>query len=419
MYKKRHVQERLKLLAKNFKVVLVVGPRQIGKTTLLQNMFPGTPFVSFELADLVEKAQRDPKVFLETYPSPTIFDEVQYAPNLLGRIKAVVDTRPEKGQYFLTGSQNLSMLKGVAESMAGRVGILDLTAMSLHEQYETFSFVDGEERPENWLARYIANPSWRDLAFSFDGVLGDRGVTQALWRGGVPDVTVIDERLVTDYFDSYLRTYIDRDVRISDSVSSLANFSFFIRLVGALSGHEINFTQLGREIGIERRTAQLWLQQLQRGYLWHNVPSYTRNAVNKVVKRGKGYLFDTGLAAYLQRIDSPQGVASHPNFGALFETYCFNMIRQLMGSMNGKPGIYYWRTTRQTEVDFILEMNGKLYPIEVKLKSRPNGYDARGIQAFQRAYPNESQLGLILHAGTDCYRAADTVLCLPYNALMR
>lgn len=420
MYKHRYIEEEIRFLAEHAKVVLLVGPRQVGKSTLLKNLFPDYPIVTFNPEHDVLNARKDPQYFLDQFKGPVILDEIQFAPELLAYLKIKVDESEAKGQYFLTGSQNLSVLRSVAESMAGRVMIVRLTPMMAYEIEERFEMTASGPSPRHWLECYLEDPAL--VHGQAAGLMTGFTTTQALWRGGYPGIMDMPERVLSHFFDSYLETYVSRDIRTQAGVEQIEKFRHFVALLAALSAQEINYSQLGREITSHRDTAERWLDMVRATYLWRDIAPYTGNTIKRVTTKNKGYFVDTGLACFLLRIADPLQLLGHPMHGALFETYVSNMIFSVLNTLSFQPGVYHWRTGGGAEVDIILEKGNSLYPIEIKAGSSLSRHDARGIKAFCETYAESGKKimpGLIVYAGSDCYWLDRNVLAVPWNLVMK
>jgi len=416
-YKLRHLHERAKFLSQHFKIILITGARQVGKSTLLKNLFPSMPIITFDRITDVHGARSNPDLFIKVQPSPIILDEVQYVPELFGSIKRTVDESDEMGQYFLTGSHNLGMLKAAAESMAGRVGILDLEHFSPFEEFETFTFTDHRQSPPSWLEFYLERSA--ELVKNFAGVADFYSPVHAVWRGGFPALMGKPEQYFTSYFSSYLQTYVSRDAIYADPSTAAPQFDRFLKIMAVLTAQEINYAHFGRELGLKQKEVLAWEHVLKQTYQWREIPAYIPNALERVSKRGKGYFTDTGLACYLQGIRDPLTLLNHPQFGHLFETYCVNLVHKLITGLDSQPFVYHWRVLAGSEVDLLLHMNGKLYPIEIKATDSPSKFDARGILALRERFGDIVQHGIVLHAGSGCYALHEHVTALPYNALMK
>lgn len=410
-YLPRHAESKLRRLAAHFKVVLVTGARQVGKTTLLRHVFPKLKSVVFDPAIDRYDARRDPDLFLDNFPAPLILDEVQYAPELLAAIKRRVDESDAPGQYFLSGSQNLGVLRTVAESLAGRVGILRLDAMTPYE-------LAGRGDSPGWLGAYLDRPD--TLPDRFSGTLNSaRTLTRTLWRGALPGMLDKTDDLAADFFSAYVQTYVERDVRVVENIREVAVFGRFLGLAGAHTAQEINTSEFGRELEVMPATARRWLDLLTQTFQWLELPAYHGRAVKRLTGRQKGYLRDTGVACWLQRVSSPDALAASPLLGALFETSVVNAVHAQFVTVNTPPQAYHWRTGAGAEVDLVLERDGKLYPIEVKCKTHLAREDTRGLRAFRETYPRAQIMrGLILYAGPECRRVDENTTALPWNALL-
>lgn len=408
-YKPRQIEKRLRSFAEHFKAVLVSGARQVGKSTLLAYMFPGVKSVTFDPVQDIYGARRDPDLFLDSFPAPLVLDEIQYAPELLPALKRRADAGSRPGQYFLSGSQQLALLRDVTESMAGRVGILQLGPMTPYEALGA-----GGEQP--WIERYLQEPG--DPAKIADGRLpGGEGLTRRLWRGAMPGVLDMPDELTPDYYRSYVETYVERDIRRQGEIRDLPEFGRFLGIAGAATAQEINFAHIGREIGVSPGTARNWLDMLSACYQWRELPAYSGNAVKRVSGKRKGYILDSGLVCWLQRISSPEALAASPLLGAVFETFVVSFILSQTAMMPMPPQAWHWRATSGAEVDLVLERDGKLFPIEIKCKHALNGHDSRGLLSFRAAYPGKAMPGLIVYAGAEVYRVSDYVTAVPWDAL--
>ncbi len=409
-YRPRHAERKLDQLASFFKVVLVTGARQVGKSTLLEHVFPKHHVVVFDPIQDLYGAREDPDLFLDNFPPPLLLDEIQYAPELLPALKRRVDRTEESGQYLLTGSQNLAVLRTVAESMAGRVGILSLEGMTAAEMTDA-------GRRSGWLSSYVEDP---ESLLDLEPEAAQDSPARRIWRGSLPGLLDAPDTIVPDYFRSYVQTYVDRDVRSMEDIRQLADFDRFLGLAAALTAQEINASQFGRDVGVSPSTARRWLDLLAHTYQWRELPPYHGNTIKRLSKKGKGYLCDTGLAAYLQRVSSPQALAVSPLLGPLFETWAVNEIHAQFVQFDVPPLAHHWRTAGGAEVDLILERDGALYPIEIKCKSHLSGHDTRGLHAFRATYPRQDvRTGLIVYAGNECYRVNPNTIAVPWSGVVK
>ena len=408
-YKKRIAENRVQEFAKLFKIIFLVGARQVGKSSLLAHLFPDLKTFVFDPLQDLYNVRQNPDLFLSNFPGPLILDEIQFVPELLPSLKRLSDLSEAKGQYFLTGSQQLSILKSVAESLAGRVVILPLSPMTPHEMYATF------EPQKNWFLNYLQNPE--KMSISVERLSGLPRRLEVIWRGGMPGAIGLPQEALPAYFSSYIQTYVERDVRILENIEDFATFGRFLGLLGALTSQEINVSHLGRELGVVPKTAERWLRLLTYTYQWYELPAFHGNAVKRIIMKPKGIISDTGIACFLQRISSPDALGMSLLQGAMFESFCFNMLRGFCSALPMMPNFYHWRTGSGAEVDIIIELNGWLYPIEVKSATNVTGHDARGIMAFRETYPQLNiATGIILYAGDICYPVTEHVIAMPWDA---
>lgn len=408
-YRPRINEDHIKDFSKLFKIIFLVGARQVGKSTLLAHLFPQYKSFVFDPIQDLFNARKNPDLFLKDFKPSLILDEIQFVPELLASLKRFVDLSDAKGQYFLTGSQQLSILKSVSESLAGRVVIIPITPMTPHEMYATF------DKQQNWFLQYLKNP---ETFFQTQRTTISIEPTriEAIWRGGMPGTIDLPNSALGAYFSSYIQTYVERDVRLLENIEDLSNFGRFISLVAALTSQEINYSQLGRELGISPKTAERWLRLLVHTYQWTELQPFHMNAIKRLSLKPKGIITDTGLACYLQRISSPEALATSPMHGAFFESYCFNMIKGFCTALQTMPNFYHWRTLAGAEVDIIVELDGTFYPIEVKTATTISKNDIRGISAFRETYPQlRIANGIVIYTGDECHRITNDVIAVPWN----
>ncbi len=407
-YYHRHIEDKFRQYARYFKAVLVTGARQVGKSTLLQHLLPDAKSFVFDPVQDLYGARQDPDLFLDTHPPPLVLDEIQFVPELLPALKRRMDLNESPGQYFLSGSQNLAVLRSAAESMAGRVGVLNLAGMT---PYEMFGKAQGA-----WLNSYLSSP--KGICIKTTGLFTSPPLVEVLWRGSMPGCLDMPNEIIPAYFQSYIQTYVERDIRLLENIKELTSFDKFLGLSAALCGQEINGSQLGREIGITPATARRWLDLLANTYQWLELFPYHGNTIKRISGKRKGYWCDTGLACYLQRISSPDALAVNPLLGSLFESWAVNNLQRVSALLPTPPHLYHWRTTGGAEVDLVMELDGRLFPIEMKCKTNLNRHDTRGLRAFRETYGEEKVApGLIVYAGQDCYQLNEFTTAIPWQAL--
>jgi predicted AAA+ superfamily ATPase len=409
-YKARHLEQRVLSAAKVFKVVLILGARQVGKSTLLRHLYSSAESFLFDSILDPYKAKHDPDLFLDLHPAPLVLDEVQFVPALLSAIKRRVDQNSKPGQYLLTGSQNLNVLKTVSETMTGRVALVHMEGMTLLERA-------GLGDHDSWLNRYLNLPD--QFIQSRPSFIPDLpSLPEVIWRGSLPQAFDFSKNELSSFFSSYIQTYVERDLRLVEKIEDLHRFGEFLALLSALSAHEINYTQLGREIGVTPQTSKRWLFALGASYQWREILPLHNNTIKRISEKRKGFLTDSGIACHLLRIHSPEDLALHPSLGALFETWIVNHIHQLFSTCSHTPGVYHWRTHSGAEIDLILELNGTYFPIEIKCSRNLSSHDLRSFKAFREAHPNKKTgPNLIIYAGEESYLLDRETMVLSWKAL--
>ena len=403
-YIRRSLEPVLKQAVREFPAVVLTGPRQSGKTTLLQHVFGQQHrYVSLDLPDVRAAAAEDPRGFLELYPPPVIFDEVQHAPHLLPYIKAKVDAhRNRKGQYLLTGSQNLLLAEKVTESLAGRAAMLRLLPLSRRE-------AEGQPNaPLAWERKGIAPSS---------GSHGFGELWKSFIRGGYPELAVQPDRDAFLWQASYIQTYLERDVRTLRQVGDLTQYQNFLRVLAARSAQLINLTDVARDLGVAVNTVKAWLSVLEATYQVVIVRPYFASVGKRLVKTPKVYFTDVGTLCYLAGLKDPEHAAAGPMGGAIFETAVLSEIVRTLTHRGMDPRVYFWRTMAGTEVDFVVETNEGLVPIEVKLSGTPRPAMAASVRLFQRDLADEATPGYVVHPGDIQLPLGPGVTAMPFADL--
>lgn len=347
--------------AKEYPIVLVTGPRQVGKTTMLQKMMEGTDRGYVSLDDLNERnlAKTDPQLFLELHKPPVLIDEVQYAPEIFTYIKIHVDSHHEAGAFWLTGSQVFKLMKGVQESLAGRVAVLSMTTLSQAE-------ISGVQASPLCVALPELQTRAKDRKEMDAGELFER-----IFRGSMPGVVSGQITNSKIFYSSYLSTYIERDVKgLSDAIDSLKFFRF-ITAVAARCSQMLNISDIAQDADINQKQAKNWIHILETlGIIFYLHP-YSNNLLKRLVKTPKLYFYDTGLVCYLTKWTSAAVLESGAMNGAILENYVVSEIAKTYLNSGLEPAMYYYRDKDSKEIDVVLEQNGELNPIEIKKTSNP------------------------------------------------
>ena len=402
-YIPRAAEGAVRRAAREFPVVVLTGPRQSGKTTLLKHLFARSHgYCSLELPDVRAAAASDPRGFLAMHPPPVIFDEIQHAPGLLPYIKEVVDARRDRpGQFILSGSQNLLVAQGVTESLAGRVAVLKLLPLSYRE-------IAGVPRaPLPW------EPGRRRAREPM--ALGD--LWQSFLRGGYPELVANPARDLSLWHASYVQTYLERDVRSVRQVGDLSQFQIFLRALAARAAQLLNLTELSRDLGIAVNTVKAWLSVLEATYQVIILRPYFQNVGKRLVKTPKLYFADLGTLCYLAGLRDPDHAMAGPMGGALIENAVLIELIRTLTHRGQEPQAYFWRTAAGVEVDFVLDTGTSLVPIEAKLSTTPNPAMARGISAFRSDFGDRVAKGYVIHPGDTRLPLGPDAIALPFGEL--
>ena len=362
-YIRRSIEDIILKSEKTFKSILVTGARQTGKSTVLQKLFPEKKYVPVDDPFIEEQAVEQPEMFMMLNPPPVIYDEVQRAPNLFRYIKIKCDESDERGLFCLSGSQPLELMEGVSESLSGRIGIIELSGLSMREIKG-----DSFNRPFVPTMEYVQERS--KSVKSFDNIW------EIIHRGGYPELQnpEVDWSV---FYSSYIKTYLERDVRSLSAVQNLDDFRKFMIAVAARTGQMINYANIADEVGKDQSTIKRWLSVLEASGIIYFLEPFSSSVLKKAIKTPKVYFRDTGLAAYLTRWLTPETLANGAMSGAFFETF---VISEILKSYSNRGIDYrycvsYYRgrdkkKTSENEIDLIIEENGTLYPVEIKRSSK-------------------------------------------------
>ena len=362
VYIKRTLEKSIMDISEDYSCLLLIGPRQVGKTTVLEHLMKGTKRQKVTLDDAENRrlAKSDPALFLELHPAPVMIDEVQYAPELFSYIKINVDNGAAPGSYWLTGSQAFQLMELAQETLAGRTAIIHMSALSQSELYG-----DGAAMPLSLNLNKL-NDRKGHLASCNTIQLYER-----IWNGGMPGHRSGRYRDRDVFYSSYIQTYINRDV--TDMIPGVDKLFFadFIRAAACRVGQMLNVHDIGRDVGVSDDTARRWLQVLEKSEVVFFLRPYSNNLLKRTVKTPKMYFFDTGLVAYLTRYSSPEILMNGAINGAILENYAVAEIRKTWHNSAKECMFHYYRDKDTNEIDMVIETDGELHPLEIKKSTNP------------------------------------------------
>lgn len=392
MYIKRVIEKTIKKMVNEFPVIVISGARQVGKSTMLQMIKEDNMnYVTLDDLDARNLALSDPKYFLEQYSYPLLIDEIQYAPNLLPYIKMIVDDEKfkalknntqVKSLFWLTGSQQFKVMKDVSESLAGRVGVLNLYSLSNCEinNYDSTLFI----------------PKIEELKKKENIVHCDsKEIFERIYNGGMPSIaTGAIER--NNYFSSYINTYIERDVKQLLNVGKTIEFYNFMQYIAVRTAQELNYSTIAKEIGVDSKTIKNWISILESSGIIYLLQPFSSNLSNRIIKAPKLYFMDTGLCSYLAKYPNPETLEIGALSGAIFETFVVSeMIKNFTShGLDPKMNLYYYRDKDQKEVDLLFIEGDTIYPIEIKKGISPNNPDKNF--AVLNKYSNDVATGIVI-----------------------
>ncbi|MBR1604571.1 MAG: ATP-binding protein [Alphaproteobacteria bacterium] len=407
MYIKRTIEKEILKLSSFFPVVFIGGPRQVGKTTVFENCEEKPRLkVSLDIPSIRELAKSDPKAFFDKYPAPVLIDEVQYAPELFSYIKAIVDEKKQNGLFWLTGSQQFHLMKNVTESLAGRVGILTLEGLSQNEKSS-----HPDVQPFLPTLEYIKTKEKNAIETTLPKIY------EMVWKGSYPKLYQADNDFWSVYYDSYIQTYLERDVKSLTSVQNELDFLKFMKILAARTSQELEYSSIADEIGISVPTVKSWLSILATTGVIYLLEPYYTNISKRLIKSPKIHFLDTGLACYLTGWNSPETLENGAMAGNMLESYVFSEILKSYWHNGKRPNIYYYRDKDKREIDILIEENGVLYPIEVKKKSNPDKGDIRAFKVIENVLKQKCGEGAVVCMANTYMPLSENVTIVPVGYL--
>jgi hypothetical protein len=377
-YIRRHLSKSLEKAKNTFPSVLVTGARQVGKSTLLKQTFSNVPFISLDDFTVLDKLKDDPMYLVRENAPPIIFDEVQYAPTMFRSIKLEIDKDRRNGMYFMTGSQAFALMKGVSESLAGRVAIFDLLGLSERE-------INGDDFDQPFLPTEEYFASRKPKCASVDLPK----IWERIHRGSMPELYANKDVDWTTFYREYFKAYIERDVRALEQVGDEIAFAKFVTALAARTGELLNMASISKDIGISQPTVKKWLSVLQASNIVTLLQPFSLNAKTRIAKTPKVYFNDTGLVCYLCSWNSPDALKNGAQAGNIFETYVVaEVMKSYYNAGRDTRNIFYYRDNH-CEIDLIFWQDGTLYPVEIKKTTTPNPKDIKHFAVLQNAFPTQ------------------------------
>ena len=370
--------ELLKLTAQ-FKAVAVTGPRQSGKTTLVRAVFPDKPYVNLENPDFRRFAIEDPRGFLSNYPEGAILDEIQRTPEIFSYLQQILDEQNKPGMFVLTGSNNFLLQDNISQSLAGRVGYLFLLPLSLSE-------INSREKAD-----------------------------MLIYKGGYPELYNLDSD-ISKFYHNYIRTYIERDVRMIKNIADLFAFEKFVRLCAGRIGQLLNLSNLATETGVDVKTISSWLSVLETSFIVFRLQPFYQNFNKRIVKMPKLYFYDTGLASALLGMDNPSQLILNPYRGSLFENLIVVEMLKRRFNAGKRNNLFFWRDNTGNEIDLLIDKNNEIIPVEIKSGQTISSDSFKGLEYWQKLQKTESTCYLV-YAGDFSQQRSNGIRVVPFHQL--
>lgn len=365
---KRNIAKKILAYYKQYPIISLTGPRQSGKTTLVKKIFPKKPYVNLEDLENREFALSDPKGFLSQYGDGAIIDEVQRVPELMSYLQVAVDEKKKNGLYILTGSQNFLLMENISQSLAGRTAIFNLLPFSLSE------------------------------LFSAKLKFGKTKIDDLLFKGFYPKL--FDQKVdAIGYYANYVKTYIERDVRLIKNISNLSVFKRFLNLCAARTGQLLNISSLAEDCGINQKTAQSWLSILEASFVIYFLHPHYKNYGKRVIKMPRIYFYDTGLLCSLLGLTDQKQLKNHYLKGSIFESFVISEFVKYQYNQGMEPNVYFWRNKTGNEIDLLIEAPHKIIPIEIKSGQTISNDYFRGLKYYNNLSRGNSKNSYVIYGG--------------------
>jgi hypothetical protein len=409
-YLPRHLGRRLRAHLAQFPAVLLLGPRQVGKTTFLRHELKDVTAFDLEDAGTAERVAADPMLFLRDHSGRLWFDEAHRVPELFSALRVVIDQDRRPGRFVLSGSATGAMAARVSESLAGRAGVLGLEPLSLAERLR--------HRPASFLERLLRSKHADDLvrALRKGRTVPDSDIRSAWFAGGFPEpALLVDATAQRRWFDSYLRLISERDLgELHPELRPVVVRRLF-RMLAARHGQMVNVAALATDFGLSVVKIRTFLDLLEGAFLWKRAEAYSVNIGKRITRSPRGWIADSGLLHAVLEIRSPHDLLSHPLAGASWEGWVLQQITAQASLLDVPPALSYWRTHAGAEVDLVIESGDRLVPVEIKRSTRVGSYDLRGLLSFLDAFPDRAPFGAVLYSGEHIGRSSERIVLVPVS----
>ena len=409
MYYHRHIEPVVERIAKRKPVLVLTGARQVGKSTMLNEVYKNINYVTLNRPLVRESAKESPSLFFEANKPPVIVDEIQKAAELFDYIKDKVDEEKSKGQFYLTGSQSMKLMKNVSDSLAGRAGVIKMLGLSMRELAE----IDHRE-PFLPVQERIAKMEQADIGFDYGKIIS------RIHKGFFPELyeTESDLHDWSDYYSSYFQTYIEKDIKDVLNIQDESAFIKFVKATASLTGEMLNLTTIAEICGKDVKTVKAWLSVMESSGLVYLLEPYFNNHNKRLIKTPKLYFLDTGFACWLLGWNTPEQLANGAMWGHIFESFVFaEILKSYYNDGIIKPPLYYYRDTDKNEIDLIVEDGDTLYPVEIKTTSDPTRSMVGAFHCLDSIPAKKAGTGAIICFAKDRLPLTDTVWILPVQMI--
>ena len=409
MYFNRHIELVVKRMAKRKPVLVLTGARQVGKSTMLKEVFSATNYIALDRPLVRQSAKDNPSIFFEVNRPPIIVDEVQKAAELFDYIKDIVDQDKSKGQFYLTGSQSMKLMKNIGDSLAGRAGIIKMLGLSMRE-------LDGVDYHEAFVPTNEHFNNMDKCVKSFDY----QKIIKRIHKGFFPELYEIESSLKdwNDFYSSYFQTYIEKDIKDVLNIQDESAFIKFVKTVASLTGEMLNYATISEFCGKDAKTVQAWMSVLESSGLVYLLEPYYNNLNKRLTKTPKMYFLDTGLACWLLGWNTPEQLTNGAMWGHIFETFVFaEVLKSYYNDGIVKPSLYYYRDKEKNEIDLLVEENGVLHPIEIKTTSDPIKSMIKAFRLLDKIPNKKNGSGAVICLAKERLPLTENVSIVPVNLI--